>query len=116
MKDLHCDKMILAIFQDNTYDEVGSDLNAHGFYATILHSTGGFLKKRSVTVMTCVNHERLDEVLDVIRKYGERVENRCETAIGDVYAAGDPPATIQVPVRVGGVVLFVLDVDQSIRF
>ena len=48
MKNLNCDKMILAIFQDDQYDEVVSDLNAHGFYATILHSTGGFLKKRSV--------------------------------------------------------------------
>ena len=116
MKNLNCDKMILAIFQDDQYDEVVSDLNAHGFYATILHSTGGFLKKRSVTVMTCVNHERLEEVMTLMKKYGERVENLFSPVFGGADPSTDAPATIQVPARCGGVVLFVLDVDQSIRF
>ncbi|MDD5863981.1 MAG: cyclic-di-AMP receptor [Firmicutes bacterium] len=116
MKDLNCDKMILAIFQDDQYDDVVSDLNSHGFYATILHSTGGFLKKRSVTVMTCVNHEHLDEVMALMKKYGERVEQLVSPVFGGTDPATDTPTTIQVPARCGGVVLFVLDVDQSIRF
>ena len=46
-----CDKMILAIIQDDSYQDVISELNESGFYATILHSSGGFLKKQSVTIM-----------------------------------------------------------------
>lgn len=116
MKNLNCDKMILAIFQDESYTDVVADLNSHGFYATILESTGGFLKKRSATLMTCVNHEQLDEVMDVMKKYGERIEKRCETAVSDTLNVPDTLSTVQVPVRVGGVVLFILDVEQSIRF
>lgn len=45
------DKMILAILQGDDYHDAVHSLNEHGFYATVLNSSGGFLKKRSVTLM-----------------------------------------------------------------
>lgn len=116
MKELHCDKLIFAIIQESDYRDIVSQLNRKGFYATVLHSTGGFLRRQSVTVMIGVNHERLEEVLDILRQHGERIEQRCEPAIP--YGAPEEfmASSITVPVRCGGVVLFVLDVDKAIRY
>ena len=61
-------------------------------------------------------YRRLDEVMALMKKYGERVEQRVSPVFGGTDPATDTPTTIQVPARCGGVVLFVLDVDQSIRF
>ena len=38
------DKMILAILQGDDYHDAVHSLNEHGFYATELNSSGGFLK------------------------------------------------------------------------
>ena len=42
-------KLILAILQGDDYADTVYELNQNGFFATILSSTGGFLKKKSVT-------------------------------------------------------------------
>ena len=44
-------KLILAVLQGDDYHEVVYQLNQNGYYATLLHSSGGFLKKRSMTIM-----------------------------------------------------------------
>lgn len=49
MKNKNCDKLIIAVLQGDDYMETIDELNSHGFYVTILNSSGGFLKKKSVT-------------------------------------------------------------------
>ena len=44
-------KLIFAVLQGDDYSETVYALNQHGISVTMLNSTGGFLKKRSVTVM-----------------------------------------------------------------
>ena len=44
-------KLVLAVIQGDDYADTVDDLNRNGFFATILSSTGGFLKKRSMTLM-----------------------------------------------------------------
>ena len=53
------DKMILASLQGDDYHDAVHSLNEHGFYATVLNSSGGFLKKRSVTLMIGLESARL---------------------------------------------------------
>ena len=60
------DKMILAILQGDDYHDAVHSLNEHGFYATVLNSSGGFLKKRSVTLMIGLESARLDEALAIL--------------------------------------------------
>ena len=64
------DKMILAILQGDDYHDAVHSLNEHGFYATVLNSSGGFLKKRSVTLMIGLESARLDEALAILKKHG----------------------------------------------
>lgn len=112
------DKMILAILQGDDYHDAVHSLNEHGFYATVLNSSGGFLKKRSVTLMIGLESARLDEALAILKKHGERTEMHYEAP---VLSPNMPPiplstAPLEIPTRCGGVVLFVLDVAQSARY
>lgn len=120
-KHTNCDKMIIAVLQGDDYRVAIEDLNSKGFYATVLHSTGGFLKKKSVTLMIGVNHNHLAEALTILKRYGDRIEMQYQTAAmlsnGEIPspALGNIPP-IEVPIHCGGVVLFVIDVQQNMRF
>ena len=113
MKNTNCDKMIIAIIQNDDYHRIVEDLNEHGFFVTVLNSSGGFLKKPNATIMMGLNHEHLDEALELLRRYGQRTEieykmaTSMETAVCPLAV---PP--MAVPVRCGGIVLFVLDITH----
>ena len=65
--DICCEKMIFAVLSGRDCAETVQDLNAHGFYATLLSTTGGFLRKKSVTLMIGLEAERLDEALSILK-------------------------------------------------
>lgn len=111
MKNTNCDKMIIAIIQNDDYRGVVEDLNEHGFYVTVLNSSGGFLKKPNATIMIGLNHEHLEEALELLRHYGKRTEMEYKMGTSmesPVYPLTVPP--MAVPVQCGGIALFVLDV------
>ena len=115
MNNQKCDKMILAVIQGDDYHDAVSELNEKGFYATILHSSGGFLKKQSVTIMVGLNHEDLEKALDILKRHGERTVVQYQPLISG--SSVQPMATaIPVPTQLGGVVLFVLDIDRHERY
>lgn len=113
-----CDKMIIAILQNDDYHEVVRDLNEHGFYVTVLQSSGGFLKRPNATIMLGMNHEDLDKAIELLKKYGKRTEIEYQPATSTVGMTVPPIAATPVPIPVscGGVVLFVLDVEQNCHF
>lgn len=118
MENVTPDKMIIAILQNDDYHEVIQDLNRNGFYVTVLQSSGGFLKKPNATIMIGLNHERLDEALELLKQYGRRTEIEYTPATSTVGMTVPPIAATPVPIPVacGGIVLFVLDVDQFHRY
>ncbi len=113
-----CDKMIIAILQNDDYHEVVQDLNEHGFYVTVLQSSGGFLKRPNATIMLGLNHEELDKAMDLLKQYGKRTEIEYQPATSTVGMTVPPIAATPVPIPVscGGVVLFVLDVNEHHRY
>ena len=109
------DKMILAILQGDDYHDAVHSLNEHGFYATVLNSSGGFLKKRSVTLMIGLESARLDEALAILKKHGERTEMRYEAP---VLSPNMPPiplstAPLEIPTRCGDYVIIV-NVEKAV--
>ena len=110
-------KLVFAILQGDDYEQVVRELTKNGFYVTLLNSVGGFLKKRSVTIMIGVEEVRLEELLDTLRdEAGERIETVYQTpAVTGGPMMGIPP-TIPMDVNCGGVTIFVLDMDQMVRF
>ncbi len=112
-----CDKMIMAILQGDDYEQVIRALNRNGFYVTVLNSVGGFLKKRSVTIMVGLEHTRLDEALKILK---DNAGQRSETVYQNTMPTfgSEPPMMPVIPVQVpcGGVTIFVLDIAQMERF
>ena len=115
-KNENCDKLILAILQGSDYRDAIETLADHGFYATVLQTTGGFLRKQSVTIMVGLNHEYLDEALGLLDRFGKRTETHYQTP--SLSAAELPLSPIANPYTVpgGGVVLFVVDVEKYKKY
>ena len=65
-------KLILAVLQGDDYADTVDELNRGGFFATVLSSTGGFLKKKSMTLMIGVEEARLQGALDILKQCAGR--------------------------------------------
>lgn len=118
MKNTNCDKMIIAILQNDDYHEVIEDLNGHGFYVTVLQSSGGFLKKPNATIMIGLNHEDLDEAKALLKNYGKRTEKQYKPSTANMGMPVSPLSmpSIPIPVDCGGIVIFVLDIEQMEKY
>lgn len=105
--DMQHEKLVIAVLQGDDYPEVVKALNDKGFYVTLLNSSGGFLKKRNMTVMIGLEEERLEEALTILKTHaGERAETTFHT--GEMSMAATP-----VRVRKGGVTFFVVNVERG---
>ena len=107
------DKLILAVLQGDDYAETVAELNRNGFSATLLSSTGGFLKKKSTTVMIGVPREKLEDALAILKRCAGRRKRTIYREV-TVPHTGELSAMplIPVDVEVGGAAVFVLDIQQ----
>ena len=61
-------KLIIAIVKDNDHEPVSRALTTSEFRATLIASTGGFLRRGSTTLLIGVEDERVEPALKVIRE------------------------------------------------
>ena len=110
--EIMCEKMIMAVLSAEDASDLVRDLNAHGLYATMLSSSGGFLRKKNVTLLIGLAQARLEEALAILKKHaGERMETTLITTSG---TAGMP--AVPVKVQTGGIVAFVLNVESCVKY
>lgn len=111
-------KLILAILQEEDYDQTVEMLNAKHFFVTKLSSSGGFLKKKNVTIMIGVEEERLPEVSAILEKYAgrRRITMYTMASSGAEVRGMNPGVTIPVEKEVGGVTMFTLSMDALKKF
>lgn len=108
--NVKCDKLVMAVLQGDDYPDVVMDLNEHGFYVTLLNSSGGFLKKRSVTILIGLEEGRLEEALKILKIHAG---GRMETSL---QPGGAGMSSLPVQMLKGGIVYFVLNVEGSGHF
>lgn len=102
-------KMILAIINYDDSHNVMQNLMKNGFSITKLATTGGFLKTGNVTILIGVENNKVDEAIDLIKKYSQSRKQIIPTTAE--LGVGFYP-TMPVEVTVGGATVFVLDVEQ----
>lgn len=107
-------KLLIAIVQDLDEPILSDNLIKENFRITKLKTSGGFLKKGNVTLLIGVEDDRVDECLSII-------EDNCKervTKTSYVSPGGDATFlyTIPMEINVGGATIFILDVDQFIRY
>ena len=109
-------KLILAILQEEDYEAAVEDLNRHQIYVTKLSSTGGFLKRRNITIMIGVEESQLDSALSILKTCaGHRQATSYAMPASGSYYPGSGSA-VPVPTQIGGATVFVLDVDSMAKF
>ena len=106
-------KLVLAILQESDYESTLAELSQRRIFVTRLSSTGGFFKKKNVTVLIGVEEDRLDEVLKVLKVCAGRRKAQV-SLVPDVQFGPEP--TLPVSTDVGGVTVFVLNMDQLDKF
>ncbi len=102
-------KLILAIVNDDDASRVLSVLNAAGFSATKLATTGGYLKSGNTTFISGVEDDRVDEALSLI---GNNARQRTQI-IHDTTSMGTfNTMAMPLEIKVGGATVFVLNVER----
>ena len=109
--------LILAIMQGEDYDDTVKELNHNGFFVTMLNTTGGFLRKRSVTALIGVEEGRLEACLDILKRFaGKRKATVYQNT--SIPHGGSMPVIQTYPTEMdlGGVTVFGLNVTKMEKF
>ena len=102
-------KMITAIVNKKDAGEVCDALSEKRFSFTKMATTGGFLKAGNLTLLIGTEDDKVDEVLDIIRKNcAQRMEPMPSVVNAGVPAFG----YYKTEVLVGGATVFVTPVER----
>ena len=103
-------KLIYVIVRNVDSSRVMEGLNKQGFYVTKLASTGGFLREGNTTLMIGTEEEKVEEVINVVKKECGPRQQIVSNPVGAIEYA-----SMNVVVNVGGATIFVTDVDRYIK-
>jgi uncharacterized protein YaaQ len=107
-------KLVLAIVQEKDSRKLMQALVASEFQATMLASTGGFLREGNSTILIGTDENRVDDALAVIQKTC-RVREQLVSPLPPVVEPVDSYISYPVKVQVGGATVFVLDVERLVK-
>ena len=106
-------KLIISIINNDDSSAVISALTREGFRMTKLASTGEFLREGNTTVLIGTQDDKVQQALDIIKKFSstrvKKPEHKHHT--GELSFLADV-----AQVSVGGAVVFIVDVEQFIKF
>ncbi len=67
MKEKEQQKLIMAVLNGEDYEDTIHDLTQNGFFVTVLNSSGGFFRKKNVTIMIGTDESKCAEVLEILK-------------------------------------------------
>ena len=104
-------KLVIIIASDADADRLMKALIQHGHPATKVSSTGGFLHRGNATVLSGVEADEVEQVLAMVRTEcharSEYVPVQTLPFFGEGTTSSEP-----VEVRVGGAIVFVVNVER----
>jgi len=108
-------KLIIAIVQDEDASRLMSGLMNEGYGVTKLATTGGFLRSGNTTLLLGVEEDKYDGAMSIIEK---TCKSRKQIATSPSTMSGSPGVYVPYPIEVmvGGATVFVMNVEQFIRF
>ncbi len=114
MREADPQKLCVIIVSDSDANRLMERLVERGLPATKIGSTGGFLRRGNATIISGVPEASVDQVVEIVREEcharKEFVPVQTLPFLGDGGFSAEP-----VEVRVGGAIMFVLDVERFVR-
>jgi len=108
-------KLIMSIVNSDDARPLLDSLLRKGHRATVISSTGGFLREGNSTLLIVVDAAKVEEVLGTIRETC-RTRTQFVNPLPPVIEPGELYMPSPVEVQVGGATVFVLDVERTERF
>lgn len=107
-------KLVMMIVSDTDADTLMARMVEASIPVTKVGSTGGFLRRGNVTIFSGVTEAQVDPVIRLVSETcharKEFVPVQTLPFIGDGSFSAEP-----IEVRVGGAIVFVLDINQFVR-
>jgi uncharacterized protein YaaQ len=94
-------KLILTIVRDDDANKVVDALTEHGFYITRLASTGGFLRMGNTVLLSGVEDDQVNQMLQIIQAHAQ------------IHV--QPPASHLQETQASRAVVFVLELEQLVK-
>lgn len=105
-------KLVVIIASNTDADRLMHELVARDIQATKVASSGGFLRRGNTTILTGVPDDQVDEVMAIVR---HECHARRELVPLDALPLEGGGMGAPIEVRVGGAIVFVLDVARFER-
>ena len=108
-------KLIIAIVQDEDASRLINTFMNEGISVTKLATTGGFLRSGNTTLLIGVDEDKTAQVLGIIER---ACKSRKQTASSVPPMSGAAGVYVPYPVEVtvGSATVFVLDVEQFVKY
>lgn len=104
-------KLVFAVVHDEDGNKVMEELNRNGFSGTKLCSSGGFLKSGNTTLLVGVEEQKLDTVIEIIKKKSKSRKQVLNSSMSP-NSMGGMFMPYPVEVIVGGATIFVVNVER----
>jgi len=108
-------KLVMSIVHHDDARPLVDSLLQRGLRATIVSTTGGFLREGNATVFVGIEDEQLNDVLELIRA-ACRTRTQHINPLPPIMEPGEMFIPAPIEVEMGGATVFVLDVAQFHRF
>lgn len=106
-------KLIMAVIQHEDEDALVQALEEASIASTRIGSSGGFLRASNVTMMMAVQDDRVEAILELLKKHCKRRTRHLYPLLPNLEARERFLGSI--PVEVGGATVFILPVEQILR-
>jgi uncharacterized protein YaaQ len=107
-------RLVIAMIQDQDVNKLLGNLTEHGYSATKLASTGGFLRQGNTTLLIGIEDEKVSEVIQLIK---ETCHSRKQlvTPLATVGSSMNNYMPNPIETSLGGATIFVMDVVDFIK-
>ncbi len=107
--------LVIITYKENT-KKLKEELVSGNFSLTKLQSQGGFLEKKNTTFLVGVENDKVDDVLEVVKRCCKTREKAISPpAYMSTSMEGGLNPSEMTKIKVGGATVFVMDVEKFVK-